>query len=104
MPSRRVITDPVKMLRAFNQSLEWTEYEWMLPEPRDGNLVEYQSTLWNYPKIMNAFFNNIVNLAFVVVNKMYFFGFKFFLNKCWVKSQKRMPEIGILPIDCMCCH
>lgn len=72
MAMRKVITDPVKMLRAFNQTLEGTEYEGMLPEPRDGNLVEYQSTLWNYPKIMNAFFNNIVNLAFVVVNKMYF--------------------------------
>lgn len=72
MAVKRIISNTPKMLAAFNQSLEGTEWEGILPEPRDGNLIEYGNTMFNYPKIMNAFMSNLVNLVFTVVSKMYF--------------------------------
>lgn len=68
-----IIKDLPLMLRAFNQSLKGTEYEGVLPEPTSSNIKEYGETLFNYPVIMNRFFNQLVNVvAFVKVRNMYY--------------------------------
>lgn len=77
--TKNAVTSVPTMLRAFNQTLNNTEWAGYLPEPNSSNIREYGNVLFSYEPIMNRFINFLVNkIAFTKVDKMYYtspFGF-----------------------------
>lgn len=79
MAVRNAVKDVPKMLNAFRQTLDGTEYEGLIPEAMSSNIREWGDTLFNYPPVKNRFVEQLVNvISFAKVSKMYFtnpFGF-----------------------------